>query len=281
MTLPKVLLLHGPLNSVGTNLIVQRFYPDPVERKRSWAAFNCEQNIIALSVTFRALGFKICYSGWNEDRAWLEANSGLFDNLVIVDQSGLKEESMFVGRAVPNNKEKFYYSAWQGLCEIERATGSDALVFRLRSDIAVRPDLAAAELDKVHPGSGRLMIEYLNAANMLAVPDFMLAGELRVMKTIYGDMFQRSRAGEDFHISSHIDHSLTYILLQQAGLVGEIQCMGRLLYDSMVWRGIPRYFEQTVAGADAQQLVFDALLAVPPGFDVHAQVRGAAPPAVS
>lgn len=274
----KVLLLHGPLNSVGTNLIVQRFYPDPVERKRSWAAFSCEQNIIALSVAFRALGFKICYSGWNEDREWLEANQGLFDCLAIADQTGLKEESMFIGRAVPNNKEKFYYSAWQGLCEIERMLGPDVLVFRLRSDIAVRPDLAAVELDKVQPGSGRLMIEYLNTENMLAVPDFMLATELRVMKTIYGDMFRRSRAGEDFHISSHIDHGLTYILLQQGGLVGEIRCMGRAIYDSLVWRGIPRYFEQTVAGQDEKHHVFDVLLDVPPGFDVYAQTGQAVPP---
>ena len=264
----KVLLLHGPLNSVGTNLIVQRFYPDPVERKRAWAAFNCEQNVIALSVVFRQLGFKVCYSGWVEDRAWLEANASLFDALVVSDPAGLKEESIVTGQAVPNNKEKFYYSVWQGLEEIERTLGADALVFRLRSDIAVRPDLAAAELAKVVPGSGRLMIEYLNAVNMLAVPDFMLAAEARVMKAAYGDMFRRSREGREFHVSSHIDHAFTYISLQRAGVAGEIQCMGRAIFDSMIWRGIPRYYELLLEERPDHQYVFDVLLSVPPDYPI-------------
>lgn len=270
--MPRVLLLHGPLDSVGVNLVSQRLHPDTINRAHAYASYHCAQNINALANAFRVYNFKICYSGWNEDREWLEANRELFDYLVISDQTNLKSENVREGFVIPNNKEKFYFAAYQGLQEIKKHEPDNAQVFRLRSDIAIRPDLAAVEVAKAMHDPDVVRIEYLNGEKMWVFPDFMMLARLDLMHEIYQGMYERSISGNAYHISSHVDHSLTCIKLKQAGRVSAIHCMSRALFDSVVWRGIPRYFE-AMFGDVSKHLIFEAALNLPADLNVEKVVN--------
>lgn len=280
MSVQKVILLHGPINSVGINPVTQYIYQDPFTRVQVGEAFSCTQNIIALSLSFRALGFKVCYSGWSDDAEWLEKNRGLFDYLVVSDQTNLKSKSVRGEFVFPNNKEKLYYSVYQGLCEIEKNfSDEEVVVFRLRSDISVNPRLAEPEVTKVIHNSKIVVIECLYESAMLTFPDFMMVADLHVMKEIYESMYRRSASGNAYHLSSHIDHSLTCIEMQQKGLVQVIQCMGKDIYDSVVWRGVPRYFEYMFEEFSKHPM-FDCVLNVPSNFNIS-QVVAAIPETLS
>jgi hypothetical protein len=270
MSTTKVLLLHGPLNSVGINLISQHIPTTAEGRRDHWFPYHCQPNIIALSQVFRQLGYGVVYSGWNDDSEWLEANRGLFDGLILSDQSHLKSEDRLGATVYPNNKDKLFYSVAQGLREVQRLYGEDAIVMRLRSDCAVKAELVQAEMDKAEQEPGVMVVEYLNTDRMLMVPDFMMVARAGVMHAMYHEMFERSIHGNAYHISSHMDISLTLIGMRQQGRLSGIHTMSRALFDSLVWRGLPRYLEETLFPNVLQ--AFDCSMNVPPGFDLAGEI---------
>lgn len=261
MASEKVLLMQGPTQFPFRSQYSETFYPNN--------AYDARYCISETSRVFRALGYKIAYSGWLEDEEWLNANCELFDYLVVSDQHQLSTESSYFGKTIGNNKDKLYYAALRGLQLIRAELGDHARVFRVRADATVHQGLIDAYLSRIAPGSGDLMIEYYNVTNMLSTPDFLLLGESGVMTTLYEGMFQRSVSGAAYHVSSHIDHMLSYLLLQQQGLVGQIVCMSRQLYDTLLWRGMPRYFHDAIDPGFVTKLAFDMALQLPAGVRVE------------
>ncbi|RZT05400.1 hypothetical protein SAMN05216319_5308 [Duganella sp. CF402] len=261
MAAEKVLLMQGPTQFPSRPLYPEMFYP-PNE-------YDARYCITQMARVYRALGYKIVYSGWLEDEEWLNANRELFDYLVVSDQHQLNTESSYFGNTIGNNKDKLYYAALQGLRLIRAELGDHALVFRVRADVTLNQRLIDAHLTRIAPGSGDLMIEYCNVTNMMSTPDFLLLGESGVMATLYEGMFQRSVSGAAYHVSSHIDHMLSYLLLQQQGLVGQIVCMSRQLYDTLLWRGVPRYFHQDIDPGFLDKLAFDTAVVIPAGLRVE------------
>lgn len=261
MAVEKVLLMQGP---------TQFPFRDPFPELLFYAhlPYDARHCIALMSRAYRALGYKIVYSGWLEDQEWLEANRELFDFLVVSDQHQLNTESSYFGNTIGNNKDKLYYAALRGLQLIRAELGDHALVFRVRADVTVHQGLIDAHMARIKHGSGDLMIEYCDVTKMQSTPDFLLLGESGVMEQVYAGLYQRSISGKAYHVSSHIDHMLTYLMLQQQGVVGEIICMSRQLYDTLVWRGLPRYFQEIDPGILAK-LAFDTAVAMPPGVRVE------------
>lgn len=265
----KVLLLHGPVQSWGINPVTQRLYTDAEGREKSRSNFDSTQTIIAMVTAFRSLGCKIVYSGWNEDADWLNSHSELFDHLVLSDQSALRTETVREGRVMVNNKEKLYYGSLRGLELVREKIGDDAIVFRLRSDVAVNHLAALADMSRIRPGGGALLIEYFDTASTMFSPDFMLMAEAKVLHAIYQRLYSLSVDDYSYHVSSHVDHMFSYLFLRREGVISEIFCMSRGLFDSVVWRGIPRYLEQCFPGF-AETFFFDGQVAVPPNMDLDA-----------
>lgn len=264
----KVLLLHGPLNSAGIDPVTQHF---PVEeRARCSVNFNAEATTRASAMAFRAKGFKIVYSGWLEDAQWLQNNAALFDATVLSDQSGLNEEFIFHGQKSVNNKGKLYFGVLRGLETTQSAFGDEGIVFRLRSDVTVNPELAIGEFQRVHPKSGILLIEYLTMNKNFHVPDFMQVAEVGSLLAIYRHLHQLNVSGSSYHISSHVDHCLTYLRMVELGHLKEIHCMDRPIYDAVVWRGIPRYLEAATAPQGYDKIMFfTGKVEMPPGSSVE------------
>lgn len=270
MSFSKVLLLHGPLNSVGINLVSQHVETTAAGRRDFWFPYLCQPNIMVLSQVFRALGYHVVYSGWEDDRAWLEENRHLFDSLILSDQSNLKSEDRLGATVYPNNKDKLFFSVAQGLGEVRRLFGDDAIVLRLRSDCAIKAELVEQEIAKSEQAPQAMLVEFLNTENILMVPDFMMISRAGLMHAMYSEMFDRSISGNAYHISSHIDISLTLLGMIQQGRMSRIQTMSRALFDSLVWRGLPRYLEETLFPNTVQ--AFDCGMAVPPNFDLQAEI---------
>ena len=264
----KVLLLHGPMQSRGVNPISQQLYRDAQGREKARSTFDCGPNVIALATAFRACGFKVVYSGWSEDSGWLNASSDLFDHLVLTDQSTLRSESPFHGTLVSNNKEKLYYGALRGLDLIREKVGDQAIVFRLRSDMAVTPQAVSSEISRIKRHSRQILIEYLDTAKTLWAPDFMLMAEVTVMQAIYRHLYDLSAADKSYHISSHVDHIFAYLRLREEGVISDIFCMSRVIFESLVWRGIPRYLEHSFPGF-AHTFFFDGKVEVPQEFNLE------------
>jgi hypothetical protein len=133
--------------------------------------------------------------------------------------------------------------------------GEDALVFRLRSDVCVHYAYAMLEMLRLERNPNAVMIEYMDMSKPFSMPDFMNMGSARILTAVYKHLFERSRAGTPYHVSSHVEHSMAYMQLQEDGVISDMLCMGRQLYDSVVWRGVPRYLENVFEGF-AQNLYF-------------------------
>jgi hypothetical protein len=237
MAIEKVLLLHGPA-------VLPYRPPYPDELFYPYVAYDSRPGIVLMARVFRAIGFKIAFSGWEEDGEWLRENAALFDFLVVSDQHTLNTESNFFGDVIPNNKEKLYYAALAGIRAIRAGLGDDAVVFRVRADVTVHQGHIALHVSQIRRGSGDLMIEYCDVRNMYSTPDFMLLGEVAVLDAIYTGLYERSRAGAAYHVSSHIDHTLSYLALQEQGVIGRIICMQKTVHDTVIWRGLPRHFQE-------------------------------------
>lgn len=263
----KVLVLHGPVQSRGINPVSQRLYPDAESREKSRSLFDSAPTIIALATAFRAAGCRIVYSGWLEDADWLNDNRALFDQLVLSDQSTLRTETVREGQVMVNNKEKLYYGSLRGIELARQHYGDDAVVFRLRSDMAVDYRAALRDMERVQAGSRALLIEFLDVSKSMFSPDFMLMGEARTLYAVYERLYTLSRDDYSYHVSSHIDHMFAYLFLRREGTISEIFCMSRALFDSQVWRGVPRYLEHCFPGF-ADTFFFDGMVSVPPNIDL-------------
>lgn len=264
-----VLVLHGPVQSRGINPVSQRLYPDPESRERSRTVFDSGPTIVAVATAFRAAGCKIIYSGWEDDAEWLNANAALFDHLVLSDQNTLRTETVRDGHVMVNNKEKLYYGSLRGLELARAAYGDHAIVFRLRSDMAVDYRAALRDMARIQPGSRALLIEFLDVKKTMFSPDFMLMGEARTLHAVYERLYTLSRDDYSYHVSSHIDHMFAYLFLRREGVISEIFCMSRALFDTQVWRGVPRYLEHCFPGF-TESFFFDGMVAVPPEMDLDA-----------
>jgi hypothetical protein len=274
-----VLLLHGPMLSRGINPITQNLHNDAGGREQVRSVFNCDQNVLAMSYVYRQCGFKVIYSGWSDDAEWLEANRDAFDYLVISDQSTLAGHSIANGETVVNNKEKLYYGALRGLQVAQQELGNDVLVFRLRSDVAVNHVHAVTEINRLRLGGGILLVEYMNMHKEMAMPDFMLMGELLPMLSIYADLYQRSASGNGYHVSSHVDHCFAYLKAQEDKVLKAVVFMGKPIFDSVVWRGVPRYLEYVFPDY-SKNLAFDSMMMMREGLTVD-KLLATVPPQLS
>lgn len=273
MSINKVLLMQGPLNVNGIDLVLQYLYPDTTKRSHVWVKYNCETNIRYMSMAFRSKGFKICYSGWNEDREWLEANRDLFDFLAISDQTNLRTHNIRGGTYISNNKEKMYFAAQEGLAAITEVCGNNAAVLRIRSDVAVNQELMALQMERIKQGSNIVLIEYLLTDKMLAIPEIMHMGEISILRMIYTDLYTRSRTNTSYHLSSHVEHGISLVKLKQAGVISSIQCMSKACFDSMVLKGGPRYFEYMFPDMH-NNYFFDGEMSVPQNYNIDAIIAG-------
>ena len=244
----KVLLLHGPVKASGINPITQNIARDSHSRTLISEPFDAGSTIHALSYVFKVQGWKIMYSGWEEDGPWLRSKSDYFDHVVISDQTVLPSETVFRGVPIQNNKEKLYSGVMRGAQAARDVFGEDALVFRLRSDVSVHYAYAMVEMLRLEKNPNCVMIEYMDMTKPFSMPDFMNAASAKILAAVYQHLFERSRAGNPYHISSHVEHSLAYMYLQEQGVIADMLCMGRQLYDTVVWRGIPRYLENVFEG---------------------------------
>lgn len=267
-----VLLLQGPVQSTGINFVTTHLYHTPEQRRPVWAHFNAEENIRMLSHVFRARGYKVVYSAWQEDAAWIEANAHLFDGHVVSDQSNFREDSAFMGRVIQNNKEKLYFGCHAGLLRTRELFGEDCWVLRMRSDIAVDPALMDRELAKLRQNPRTVLVEYADPRNTYFVPDFLMLSGWRAQHEIYAHLTDVCARGVSYHISSHIDHGAAFLKLLEDGVVDHIACMAAPVHQTMVWRGIPRYYATALADY-REAYFFDCVLQYPPRVKLQDLMR--------
>lgn len=264
----KVLLLQGPLNSVGINFFTEGIYRTPEERQKVWASFNAAENIRALSYVFRAYGYKIAYSAWSEDSDWIVKNSELFDVYCINSQHEIPSTVEFMGRPIQNNKEKLYCGIYEGLRKIQSVYGNECVVTRIRSDLAV--DVREVEKSVTLAGEYErsFFVEFADKRNMFYVPDFITIANIIVTLNLYRNLISLCEKNESYHISSHIDHGIELLNLKEKGLLEHLICMHRGIHDSMVWRGLPRYYGHA-HNKSSEELLFDCVVNLPPDITVE------------
>lgn len=275
----KVLLLQGPLDSIGINFFTADKYKTPEERKLVWSKYDCRENVKVLVHLFCDLGFKTVYSGWEEDAEWLNANSHLFDAMHIASQSELTDTVEFQGRLIQNNKEKLYFSCYAGCLAAAKITTREAPIIRLRSDVFLNHRAMAANLAVLDQLPHAFLIEYANLKNTYFVPDFVTAGSLSSHMSLYDNLLNACQKNGGHHISSHIDHGIELAKLSQEGTISNVICMQEEIHKTMVWRGIPQY--ATMASKpETENIVFNCALNYPRNHD-FAQVIDAMPPEVA
>jgi len=279
MAITKVLVLQGPLRASGINPVTQNLSKDIEARRVLSVPFDASHTIHALCYVFRVQGFKIIYSGWNDDAEWLNANRSLFDHLVLSDQSTLKTQDVRGDLVLPNSKQKLYYGALRGLELACEHYGKEALTLRLRSDVSVNFNHVLAEFRKLLSYPKSVLIEYMHMDKPHSMPDFMNIGHSASLLAVYRHLFELSAAGQSYHVSSHVDHSLAYMRLQELGVISDLICMERALFDSVVWRGVPRYME-SVFHEHAEDMFFGGRVERNPAVSV-ADIVARIPPELS
>jgi hypothetical protein len=270
----KVLLLQGPLDSKGINFLTPELCGNSGDHV--FAQFDTRENIRALSYIFRNHGYRIVYSGWEEDRLWLSENSQLFDAVCVNNQDNIPNTCEFFGKNIQNNKEKLYFSIYQGLLEIQRKISENCLVLRLRSDVAV--DIR--QLEKFTPAlllyQDSIIIEYAKTDNTYFVPDFLTVASLDTHLRLYKNLIEICKRQGGYHISSHIDHGLEFLNMQLRGELSEVICMGSEVHNSIVWRGIPRYYANLKIDT-SNVLLFDCLIKYPNGANIDSVIKSIHP----
>jgi hypothetical protein len=263
----KVLLLHGPIESTGINFFTAEVYRSPEQRCLVSAKYHAGENIRAISHIFRSHGYKVVYSAWEDDQDWIVSNKNLFDAYTINPQERIPSSCDFQGRLIPNNKEKLYRSIYYGIQTAEENFTSECTLIRLRSDVAVDVKFIEHAVHVSNQYTSSILIEYADKENILFVPDFITVSSLSLLKNLYENLILLCEKGESYHISSHIDHGIEILNLKEKGLLSNLICMDRAVYDSMVWRGIPKYFANI--GKDASQnLLFNCLVKHPEHYTV-------------
>lgn len=272
----KVLLLHGPTQSTGIVSVLEKEYKERTGEIGPYAPYDGRANILAMALVYRACGFKVAFAGWHEDRDWLQEHIAYFDCAITQDQHQLNTDSTFFGQRIANNKEKLYFISLRGLQLVRQHYGDEAQVFKLRCDVVVDQRAASANLERLRHSPRDIAIEYIRTDNMFSSPDFMVMGRAGVQERIFDHLYRNSAAGTSFHVSSHVDHTFTYLTLQEQGHIDQIRSMTRDVFDSVVWRGIPRYL-QTVDPAYARFFSFDSAMQIHPGVTVAQLVALIAP----
>lgn len=263
----KVLLLHGPTQSTGIVSVLEQDYKQRTGEVGPYAPYDGRANILAMALVYRACGYQVAFAGWHEDADWVEANRAAFDCSITCDQHQLNTDSTFFGQRIANNKEKLYYISLRGLQLVRQHYGGDAQVFKLRCDVVVDQRAATANLERLRHHPSDIAIEYIRTDNMFSAPDFMVMGRAGVQERIFEHLYRNSAAGTSFHVSSHVDHTFTFLTLQEQGHIDQIRSMTRAVFDSVVWRGIPRYL-QTVDPNYARFFSFDSAMQIAPGIKV-------------
>jgi hypothetical protein len=279
MKMNKVLILHGPIISSGINFLSAQIFRTPQERKSVRAEFNSAENTRSLAKLFRMYGYKIIYSGWNEDEEWIRANSNLFDAFCISNQSLFPDETLFQSRPIQNNKQKLFFGCLAGVKLVQEKFGSECVVVRMRSDICVDVKAIDQEVIKANGNPKSILIEYANPSNTYFVPDFLFISTLPVQLKIYQHLVDINARDESYHISSHIDLGATFLMFLEQKELDSIILMHKRIYESMVWRGIPRYFELAYKKSE-ELLFFDCFLIYPKDFSLQDLIK-AIPPELS
>ena len=269
MEIKKILLLHGPILSNGINFLSAEIYRSPSERKKVRVDYDARENIRLLSILFRKHGYIIIYSGWHEDDDWLKANKYLFDSYCVSNQNLLRSESNFLGNKIQNNKEKFIAGCLTGVNHAAKLFGNDSIVVRMRSDIAVDIIKINEEILKIINLPKSFVIEYADPDNIFFVPDFIFISHISVQIKIYQHLFEMYREkGFAYHLSHHIDLGATLLKFKNEKKIEELICMNQIVHDSMVWRGIPRYFQKAYL-SKFENYFFDCIVNYPNNFSVE------------
>ena len=237
----KIILIHGPVISPGLNDFTTLYVKPHTDQKALHEQFYASATIKSNAISYRALGYKVIFSGWDEDRSWVEENSNLFDGYTIQNSLELQTKTNFLGKEIQNNKEKLYRSCLAGYDLIGNIYNKTSYVFRIRSDISLNPFDVQLEIDKLEQHTDSILIEYGNPEKPYFVPDFMLLSTCNVGMLIYSKLTKLCNDGQSYHISSHIDHGITFLKLIEQNQVSKIICMNESIQASIVWRGIPRY----------------------------------------
>jgi hypothetical protein len=217
-----------------------------------------------MAIAFRRLGFKILYSGWSSDKEWLEQNRQFFDNYCVSTPDGKSTELDFHGTRVINNKLKLYWLVNEGLKQAA-SISPDAYVLRLRSDVAIDPGSLLISYGKIKDPDQTIVIEYGDREQVAYIPDFMMAGTVNNLSKLYSHLVDINTGGNPYHISSHLEHGIALVKFVNEGVFRHVYCMTRQNYESVVWRGVPRYLECRTSGI-APNLLFDCALVYPEGL---------------
>jgi hypothetical protein len=258
----KILILHGPLESYGINPAISLFTPDWREHDKYRKTFHCGQNILAMAVAFKKFGYKIIYSGWQDDEVWLTQNKDFFDGICLSDQENKSQEINFYGQKVINNKLKLYWLSLKGLELAQKQFPDSSFVFKLRSDVAINPSILNQDIVKIANLDQTILIESADRGNVAYVPDFMMGGTIINLVNIFKHLVEVNVENRPYHISSHVEHAIAVLKFKEMGLYSRICCLSQSLYESVVWRGVPRYLEYAV-NSIPNHLLFDCEIIFP------------------
>jgi hypothetical protein len=273
MNTNKILLLHGPILSNGINFLSSEIYRTPQDRKKVRNDFDCRENIRLLSILFKKYGFLIIYSGWQEDEKWLESNAHIFDGYCISNQNLYKDESEFLGKRIQNNKEKLIASCFAGINFAINKFGNNSIVVRMRSDMAVDIKKINEEIMKIIDLPKALLIEFADPENIFYVPDSIFISFIEPQLQIYqhlSDIYKTKGGG--YHLSIHIDLGATFLKLKNEKKLGELICMSQSFYDTMIWRGIPRYYQKAYI-SKLENYWFDCIINYPAGYTLNDLIK--------
>jgi hypothetical protein len=273
MKFNKILLLHGPILSNGINFLTADIYRTPQERKNVRVDYDAKENIRSLSILFKKYGFIIVYSGWEEDEAWLKSNESIFDGYCISSQNSFKNESDFLGEKIQNNKEKFIAGCLSGINHSINLFGLNNIVVRMRSDIAVDVRIINEEILKIVNLPKSFLIEYADPKNIFFVPDFIFISYIDMQLQVYQHLYEMYKLNSNaYHLSHHIDLGATFLKLKNEKNLEQLICMSQSLHESMIWRGIPRYYQKSYI-SNLESYYFNCLVNYPMNFTIEDLIR--------
>ena len=258
----KILLLHGPLDSTGLNFFTETQYQTPEETGTVLAKYDCRENIRVLSHLFSALGFKIVYSGWEEDAEWLNTNSKLFNAIHVGAKSEPGNRQDFQNKSRAADWERFYFSIYAGCFAAKQISSLDSTVVCLRSDVFLDHHSIDRNLTVLDQVQNAFLIEYADLDKTYFVPDFVTAGSLGCHIKLYDSLLDAYRASGSNQTTSHADHGFHLAKLINQGTIGHVVCMNESVHRTMVWRGIPRYATAS-DNPPSRNLVFNCALNYP------------------
>lgn len=258
----KILLLHGALDSTGLNFFTKTQHETPEETGTAPAKYDCRENVRVLSRLFSAIGFKIIYSGWEDDTVWLNTNSELFDAIHVGTISELGNSQEPQDRLHPTDNERRYFSIYAGCLAAKQISSLDSTVVCLRSDVFLDHRSIDRNLTILNQVPNAFLIEYADLNKTYFVPEFVTAGSLGCHIELYDSLLNTCRESGRSGSPSDTDHGTHLSRLIDQGTISHVVCMDESIHRMMVWRGIPRY---AAAGDNppSRTLVFNCVLNYP------------------